>query len=85
MMRINCYGERTEGATYEKKLRREPLEKKYSGRWTYLRHGEGDRVPIHRLGVEDDGMVSETWAYGRWEDAETLDYIPITETMEVDG
>jgi hypothetical protein len=82
MMRIDCYGERTEGATFEKKLRREPLETKYSGKWTFQRFGEGDRVPIHKLGVDDDGVVRETWAYGAWADAETLDYIPITETME---
>jgi hypothetical protein len=23
------------------------------------------------------------WAYGRWEDAESLRYIPINETMEI--
>lgn len=83
MMKINCYGERTESATYEKKTRREPLETKYSGKWTFLRYGGGDRVPIHKLGVEADGMVSETWAYGAWDDAETLVYVPITQTMEV--
>ena len=84
-MRIDCYGEQTEKATFEKKALRRPLETKFSGKLTYMRFGEGDLVAIHRLAVGEDGMVRETWAYGRWEDAETLDYIPITETMEVDG
>lgn len=82
-MRINCYGERTEDATCEKKRMRMPLEEKFSDGWTYQRFGNGESVPIHRLGVCDDGIVRETWAYGRWENAEALDYIPITETREV--
>ena len=84
-MKIDCYGERTESATYEKKARREPLETRHSGNWTFHRHGEGDLVPIHKLGVDADGVVRETWAYGRWTEAENLEYIPITETKEVDG
>ena len=84
-MRIDCYGEKTEKATFEKKALRQPLETKFSGEFTYMRFGEGGLVAIHRLGVGEDGMVRETWAYGRWEDAETLDYIPITETKEVES
>ena len=84
-MRINCYGERTESATYDKNPPIEPLETKESGGSTYLRFGEGERVPIHRLTVGADGIVRREWAYGKWEEAENLAYVPATQTMEVDG
>ena len=82
-MRINCYGEETEGLTYEKNLPRQPLETKDSGGATYMRFGEGDACPIHRLAVGEDGIVRREWAYGKWEEAERLAYVPATETMEV--
>ena len=84
-MRINCYGEETEGLTYDKNIPRQPLETKDSGGATYLRFGEGERVPIHRLTVGADGIVRREWAYGKWDEAENLAYVPATETMEVDG
>ena len=84
-MRINCYGEETEGLTYDKNLPRQPLETKDSGGATYLRFGEGEMVPIHRLTVGADGIVRREWAYGKWDEAENLAYVPATETMEVDG
>ena len=84
-MRINCYGEETEGLTYDKNLPRQPLQTKDSGGATYLRFGEGERVPIHRLTVGADGIVRREWAYGKWDEAENLAYVPATETMEVDG
>ena len=84
-MRINCYGEETEGLTYDKNLPRQPLETKDSGGATYLRFGEGERVPIHRLTVGADGIVRREWAYGKWDEAENLAYVPATQTMEVDG
>ena len=84
-MRINCYGERTESATYDKNLPVRPHESKTVGGTTYLRFGEGERVPIHRLTVGADGIVRREWAYGKWEEAENLAYVPSTQTMEVDG
>ena len=82
-MRINCYGEETEGLTYDKNLPRQPLEAKDSGGATYMRFGEGDACPIHRIAVGEDGIVRREWAYGKWEEAERLAYVPATETMEV--
>lgn len=84
-MRINCYGERTESATYDKNPSIEPLETKESAGSTYLCFGEGERVPIHRLTVGTDGIVRREWAWGKWEEAENLAYVPATQTMEVDG
>ena len=84
-MRINCYGEETEDLTYDKNLPRRPLETKDSGGATYMRFGEGEKVPIHRLSVGADGIVRREWAFGKWDEAENLAYVPATETMEVDG
>ena len=84
-MRINCYGEEMEGLTYDKNLPRQPLETKDSGGATYMRFGDGESVPIHRLTVGADGIVRREWAYGPWDEAENLAYVPATETMEVDG
>ena len=83
-MRINCDGARTESATYNKNPPIEPLEPKDTDGSTYLRFGEGDRVPIHRLTVGADGIVRREWAYGKWDEAENLDYIPTTETREIE-
>ena len=82
-MRINCYGEETEGLAFDKNLPRQPLETKDSGGATYMRFGEGDACPIHRLAVSGDGVVRREWAWGRWDEAENLAYVPATETMEV--
>ena len=84
-MKINCYGERTESATYDKNPPIEPLETKVSGGSTYLRFGEGERGPIHRLTGGADGIVRREWASGKWDEAENLAYVPATQTMEVDG
>lgn len=83
-MRINCHGGRTERATYDKNPPIRPHEAKASGGATYLRFGEGDRVPIHRLAVGEDGIVRREWAYGKWDEAESLDYVPTTETREIE-
>ncbi len=81
-MRIDCYGRKADGGRPAGGPRVAPLETKTSGRWTFMRFTDGDRVAIHRLGVGADGLVGETWAYGAWEDAETLAYAPLSETKE---
>ena len=49
----------------------------------YVCFGGEEMRPIHRLDKDADGSVRLMWAYGRWEDAESLHYIPINETMEI--
>ena len=51
----------------------------------YICFGGGERRPIHRLDTGADGSVRLMWAYGRWEEAETLRYIPINDTMEIEA
>ena len=36
-----------------------------------------------RIDRDENGSVRQSWAFGRWADADSLRYIPINETMEV--
>ena len=38
-----------------------------------------------RLDRDEPGSVRLMWAYGKWDEAESLRYIPINDTMEIDG
>lgn len=80
-MQIDAYGF---DATSQWFCRRElsPYRVKTIGDNTYVCFHEGDPRPIHRL-QNTNGEIISTWAYGAWEDAENLDYIPINETREV--
>lgn len=49
----------------------------------YVCYGEGELRPIHRLDKDEGGSLRLMWAYGRWDEAATLRYIPINETMEI--
>ena len=40
-------------------------------------------VFLSRFDRDENGSVRQSWAFGRWSDAESLRYIPINETMEV--
>ena len=40
--------------------------------------------PIHRIDKDPDGCVRVMWAYGRWDEAEDLAYVPINETLMID-
>ena len=82
-MRINCYGERVEGAAPAKGAAREPFGTKKVAGATYLRFAARSPAPIHRLAVDADGAVRHEWAYGMWADAKTLAYVPLETTLEV--
>ena len=49
----------------------------------YCCFGTGARRPIHRIDRAPGGEVRVMWAYGGWDEAETLRYVPINETMEI--
>lgn len=83
-MKINCYGEAVVEGIITPPIARERLETKRSGVWTFARYTEGERVVIHRFGIGSDGAVEELWSYGKWDEVETLVYIPLEETLEVD-
>ena len=82
-MRIDCYGERADGARRIATPAREPSDAKSVGGATFLRFGAGSPAPIHRLSVDAGGIVRHKWAFGNWADSESLDYVPLEETLEV--
>ena len=82
-MRIDCYGDRADGAERMAGIAREPNGTKKVGGATYLRFGARSPAPIHRLSIGEDGIVRHEWAYGMWADAKSLDYVPLDETLEV--
>lgn len=84
-MKINCYGEPVSETLVFPPVMRPSLETKRVGTWTFARYTEGEKVVIHRLGIGADGAVEETWSYGKWAEAETLVYVALTETLEVDA
>lgn len=48
-----------------------------------LRNAEAVSSAHSRIDRDENGSVRQSWAFGRWADAEPLRYIPINETMEV--
>ena len=82
-MRIDCYGDRADGATRMAGVDREPNGTTKAGGATYLRFGARSPAPIHRLSVDADGIVRHEWAYGMWADAKSLAYVPLETTLEV--
>ena len=57
---------------------------KDDGGIVYACFGTGAMRPIHRIDKDPDGCVRVMWAYGRWEEAEDLSYVPINETLEIE-
>ena len=83
-MQIDCYGFGATSEFFKRKELDAHLMKRVDG-ILYVCFGDGENRPIHRLDKDEHGSVRLMWAYGRWEDAETLHYIPINETMEIEA
>ena len=84
LMQIDCYGFEATSQFFKKKELDAHLMKRVDG-IMYVCFCSDAMRPIHRLDKDADGSVRLMWAYGRWEDAETLHYIPINETMEIEA
>lgn len=82
-MKIDCYGDCTDGAERMTGIAREPNGTKRIGGAIYLRFAARSPAPIHRLLVDADGIVRREWAWGMWADAKSLAYVPLDETLEV--
>lgn len=83
-MQIDCYGFEATSQFFRRKELDAHLMKRVDG-ILYVCFGEEALRPIHRLDKGPDGSVRLMWAYGKWEDAETLRYVPINETMEIEN
>ena len=86
MRKIDCCGDPCPDGRVVAHTRKLPLETRTVGDVTYARYGEGETCAVHRIALGPGGMVVETWAWGRWSEAESLDYAHgLDETMEVAG
>jgi hypothetical protein len=81
-MQIDCYGFEATSQFFKRKTLDAYLVKRVEG-ILYVCFGDAEERPIHRLDKDERGSVRLMWAFGKWDDAETLDYIPINKTMEV--
>ena len=83
-MQIDCYGFGATSEFFKRKELDAHLMKRVDG-ILYVCFGDGANRPIHRLDKDEHGSVRLMWAYGKWEDAEALHYIPINQTMEIEN
>lgn len=81
-MQIDCYGFGATSQFFKRKKLDAHLMKRIDG-ILYVCFGDGAERPIHRLDRDGNGSVRLMWAYGKWEDAESLRYVPINDTMEI--
>jgi len=79
---IDCYGFETTSEFFKLKKLDAHLVKMKDGAM-YSCFGDEPMRPIHRLDRDADGSLRVTWAYGAWDDAERLAYVPINETINV--
>ena len=82
-MQIDCYGFEATSQFFKRKELDAHLMKRIDGVLYVCFGGEAER-PIHRLDKDEHGSVRLMWAYGRWENAESLRYVPINDTMEIE-
>ena len=81
-MQIDCYGFEATSQFFKCRKLDAYLMKRVDG-ILYVCFGTDAERPIHRLDKDEHGSVRLMWAYGRWDEAESLRYVPINETMEV--
>ena len=82
-IQIDCYGFEATSEYFQKRKLATFLVKNDGG-IVYECFGTGETRAIHRIDKDPDGCVRVMWAYGRWEEAEDLSYVPINETIEIE-
>ena len=82
-IQIDCYGFEAASEHFQKRKLATFLVKNDGG-IVYECFGTGEMRPIHRIDKDPDGCVRVMWAYGKWEEAEDLAYVPINETIMID-
>ena len=82
-VQIDCYGFEATSEHYQRRKLEAHLVKNDGG-IVYVCFATGDPRAIHRIDKDPDGCVRVMWAWGRWDEAEDLDYVPINETLIVE-
>lgn len=72
-MLIDCYGYES-SSIYFRNKEKHIHECAKSGSITYLRFSTDEVGPIHKIDETDPADRKIMWAYGAWEDRESLDY-----------
>ena len=81
---IDCYGFEAASEYFGIKKLKEYLIRKAADGAVYMCFHDTEERPIHRVDIASDGSTRVMWAYGRWDDAEDLEYVPINDTLEVE-
>lgn len=82
-VQIDCYGFESSSEWFHRR-KLEAYLIKSDGGIVYACFGKMNPQPIHRIDKDPDGCVRVMWAYGNWDEAEDLKYIPINETMNIE-
>ena len=82
-VQIDCYGFEAASELFQKRKLATFLVKEIDG-VVYECFGPGAKRPVHRIDRDPDGCVRVMWAYGRWDEAEDLAYVPINETIMIE-
>ena len=82
-IQIDCYGFEATSEHFQKRKLATFLVKNDGG-IVYECFGIGETRPIHRIDKDPDGCVRVMWAYGKWDEAEDLAYVPINETIMIE-
>lgn len=82
-MQIDCYGFEATSQFFKRANLTAYLIKNVDG-VVYISYSAEPVGPIHRIDKAEDGSLRMTWAYGKWEEAEILNYVPINETINVE-
>ena len=82
-IQIDCYSFEATSEHFQKRKLATFLVKNDGG-IVYECFGTGEMRPIHRIDKDPDCCVRVMWAYGKWEEAEDLAYVPINETIMID-
>ena len=82
-MQIDCYGFEATSQFFKRANLTAYMVKNVDG-VVYVCYAASLVGPIHRIDRAEDGSTRLMWAYGKWEDAEFLDYVPINETLDVE-
>lgn len=82
-MQIDCYGFEATSEFFHRRSLETYLFKNVGG-VLYECFGRGRRRPIHRTDRTPSGEIRVMWAWGEWEKAESLVYVPLSETLDVE-
>ena len=84
-IRMNCYGQNTALIPETGFVPRVPYQFKTIDNVAYCRFEKKNRTAVQRMEkVSENDMVTQTWAYGEWDDCENLEYYPINTILTVE-